>query len=86
MNVTRRNFLQSIFIFSTMTAKKGWANPMQKPVTERRDLFPQGVASGWKFHVLEPHSPREFTAKLPWRRGVKAAGISSLHEHQCDLK
>jgi alkaline phosphatase D len=46
MSVTRRKFLQSFFIVSTITTKKGWANKVQKPVTERRDLFPQGVASG----------------------------------------
>jgi alkaline phosphatase D len=46
MNVTRRKFLQSLFIVSTITTNKGWANKTRKPVLERRDLFPQGVASG----------------------------------------
>ncbi|MES2332105.1 MAG: alkaline phosphatase D family protein [Bacteroidota bacterium] len=46
MNVTRRKFLQSLFIVSTITTKKGWANKSPRQATERRDLFPQGVASG----------------------------------------
>jgi len=44
--VTRRKFLQSFFIVSTITLNKGWATKARRPATERRDLFPQGVASG----------------------------------------
>ncbi|MFT3679064.1 MAG: alkaline phosphatase D family protein [Ferruginibacter sp.] len=47
MNSTRRKFLQqSFFIGFAITTKKGWANKLPIPATERRDLFPQGVASG----------------------------------------
>src|ERR1044071_8308330 len=47
MSITRRKFLQaSFFIGFAITTKKGWANKLPKPATERRDLFPQGVASG----------------------------------------
>jgi alkaline phosphatase D len=47
MNLTRREFLQaSFFIGFALTTKKGWANKLPTKATERRDLFPQGVASG----------------------------------------
>ena len=46
MNFTRRKFLQSLFIGFAITTKKGWANKLPTPAIERRDLFPQGVASG----------------------------------------
>lgn len=46
MDLTRRKFLQSLFIGFALTTKKGWANNLPAPATERRDLFPQGVASG----------------------------------------
>jgi alkaline phosphatase D len=46
MNLTRRKFLQSLFIGFTLTTKKGWANKRPTLAIERRDLFPQGVASG----------------------------------------
>ncbi len=46
MTLTRRKFLQGFFIVSTITTKKSWANKATRLVTERRDLFPQGVASG----------------------------------------
>jgi len=47
MNLTRRKFLQSsFFIGFALATKKGWANNLPMPSTERRDLFPQGVASG----------------------------------------
>ena len=46
MNLTRRKFLRSVFIGFALTTKKGWANDLPKPAIERRDLFPQGVASG----------------------------------------
>jgi alkaline phosphatase D len=46
VNVTRRQFLQSLFIVSTIATTKAWANKARKVVAERRDLFPQGVASG----------------------------------------
>ncbi len=47
MNVTRRKFLQSsFFIGFAIATKKGWANKLPTLAIERRDLFPQGVASG----------------------------------------
>ena len=47
MNLTRRKFLQtSFFIGFAIATKKGWANKRPTLATERRDLFPQGVASG----------------------------------------
>ena len=47
MNVTRRKFLQtSFFIGFAITTTKGWANKLPTLAIERRDLFPQGVASG----------------------------------------
>lgn len=47
MNVTRRKFVQaSFFIGFAITTKQGWANKLPKQATERRDLYPQGVASG----------------------------------------
>ncbi len=47
MNVDRRKFLQtSLFIGFAIATKKGWANKLPTLAIERRDLFPQGVASG----------------------------------------
>jgi alkaline phosphatase D len=47
MSVTRRKFLQtSLLVGFALTTKKGWANKLSIPAVERRDLFPQGVASG----------------------------------------
>jgi alkaline phosphatase D len=47
MNVTRRKFLQSSLFFGfAIATTKGWTNKLPAPATERRDLFPQGVASG----------------------------------------
>jgi len=46
MNLTRRKFLQSLSIGFVLTTKKSWANKLPTKATERRDLFPQGVASG----------------------------------------
>jgi len=46
MNFTRRKFLQSLLIGFALTTKKGWANKLATKAIERRDLFPQGVASG----------------------------------------
>src|ERR1700750_1949953 len=46
MNLTRRKFLQGFFIVSALSTKKSWANKAAMLATERRDLFPQGVASG----------------------------------------
>ena len=47
MNLTRRKFLQSsFFIGFAIATKKGWANKLPTLAIERRDLFPQGVASG----------------------------------------
>ena len=47
MNVTRRKFLKtSFFVGFAIATKKGWANKIPTQAIERRDLFPQGVASG----------------------------------------
>ena len=46
MNFTRRKFLQVFSVGFAMTTKKGWANKPPTVAIERRDLFPQGVASG----------------------------------------
>lgn len=47
MNLTRRKFLKaSFFVGFAIATKKGWANKLPAQATERRDLFPQGVASG----------------------------------------
>ncbi len=46
MNLTRRKFLQSLSIGVVLTTKKGRANKLPTKAIERRDLFPQGVASG----------------------------------------
>ncbi len=47
MTLNRRKFLQnSLLIGFAITTKKGWANKLALPAIERRDLFPQGVASG----------------------------------------
>ena len=47
MNLPRRKFLQTTFsIGFAITTKKGWANKLPALAVERRDLFPQGVASG----------------------------------------
>lgn len=46
MKVSRRKFLQGFFIVSALTTRKGWANKSPRLVNERRDLYPQGVASG----------------------------------------
>lgn len=46
MDLSRRKFLQSLLIGFALTTKKGWANKPPATAVERRDLFPQGVASG----------------------------------------
>ena len=46
MTLSRRKFLQSLFVGFAITTTKGWANKPPKKAIERRDLFPQGVASG----------------------------------------
>ncbi|HLA52433.1 MAG TPA: PhoD-like phosphatase N-terminal domain-containing protein [Flavitalea sp.] len=47
MNLSRRKFLQTAFSLGfAIATKKGWANKLAMLATERRDLFPQGVASG----------------------------------------
>src|SRR5213076_1463367 len=47
MSITRRKFLQSSLLFGfAIATKKGWANRLPTLAIERRDLFPQGVASG----------------------------------------
>lgn len=47
MPVTRRQFLQDAAVIGfAITTTKGWANTIPSLSIERRDLFPQGVASG----------------------------------------
>lgn len=46
MDLNRRKFLQSLLIGFALTSTKGWANKPPSKAVERRDLFPQGVASG----------------------------------------
>src|SRR5277367_3730860 len=46
MKFTRRTFLKVFSVGFAMTTKKGWANKPPTEAIERRDLFPQGVASG----------------------------------------
>src|ERR1041384_7253969 len=47
MNESRRKFLQtSFFVGFAIATKKGWANKLPTLAIERRDLFPQGIASG----------------------------------------
>ncbi|MBX7108685.1 MAG: alkaline phosphatase D family protein [Chitinophagales bacterium] len=47
MNISRREFLQtSLLAGFAIATTKGWANKLPTPAIERRDLFPQGVASG----------------------------------------
>ncbi len=46
MDINRRKFLQSLVVGFALTSTKGWANKPAAKAVERRDLFPQGVASG----------------------------------------
>src|SRR5690349_1259382 len=47
MNLSRRKFLQTSLLFGfALATKKGWANKLPTKAIERRDLYPQGVASG----------------------------------------
>ena len=47
MTLNRRKFLQnSLLTGFALATRKGWANSIPTPAVERRDLFPQGVASG----------------------------------------
>ena len=46
MSLTRRKFLQGFFIVTAITVSKSWAKKAVRLIAERRDLFPQGVASG----------------------------------------
>ena len=46
MNLSRRKFLQSLLIGFAIATTKGWAKKPPTKATERRDLFPQGIASG----------------------------------------
>jgi alkaline phosphatase D len=46
MSMTRRKFLTATAAGIALATTKGWAGRLATPATERRDLFPQGVASG----------------------------------------
>ncbi len=47
MKLNRREFLQaSLLMGFALATKKDWANQLPTLAIERRDLFPQGVASG----------------------------------------
>lgn len=46
MKTTRRGFLKTTAAGIALATTKGWAGKLPSPTIERRDLFPQGVASG----------------------------------------
>lgn len=46
MNITRRAFLKTTATGIALATTKGLAGKLPSPTIERRDLFPQGVASG----------------------------------------
>jgi alkaline phosphatase D len=46
MNITRRVFLKTTATGIALATTQGWAGKLPSPVIERRDLYPQGVASG----------------------------------------
>ncbi|HJW29508.1 MAG TPA: PhoD-like phosphatase N-terminal domain-containing protein, partial [Saprospiraceae bacterium] len=46
MKITRRVFLKTTATGIALATTKGWAGKLPSPTIERRDLFPQGVASG----------------------------------------
>lgn len=47
MKVTRRRFLQtSVLLGFAIATRRGWADKLPSLAVERRDLYPQGVASG----------------------------------------
>lgn len=46
MGLTRREFVIASAIGAALASAKGWAGKSQTPAVERRDLYPQGVASG----------------------------------------
>jgi alkaline phosphatase D len=47
MSISRRKFLQSsVLLGFAIATKDDWANKLASMATERRDLYPQGVASG----------------------------------------
>ncbi len=46
MGMNRREFVLASAIGAGLASTKGWADKLQTPAVERRDLYPQGVASG----------------------------------------
>lgn len=46
MDITRRVFIKTTAAGIALATTKGWAGRLPLPTVERRDLFPQGVASG----------------------------------------
>ena len=46
MKITRRAFLKTTAAGIALATTRGWAGRLPSPSIERRDLFPQGVASG----------------------------------------
>jgi len=56
--ITRRSFLEMAAVLGASVA---WGNPFARPSQiqwyERRDLYPEGVASGDPFGVKETMSP-----------------------------
>lgn len=46
MPITRRDFLLASALGAALASGKGWAGRAAAAATERRDLYPQGVASG----------------------------------------
>lgn len=46
MGLSRREFVMATAIGAALASARGWAGKLRTPATERRDLYPQGVASG----------------------------------------
>lgn len=46
MPITRRDFLLASALGAALASGKGWAGRLAAKATERRDRYPQGVASG----------------------------------------
>ena len=92
MSIDRRKFLQTFFIGFALATTKGWANKLPSFAIERRDLFPQGVASGDPtFHSVilwtrrppvEGNSAKklfvEISAKPDFKK-IVAGGTSTIH-------
>lgn len=67
MGITRREFLLAGAMGAALASSRGWAGRLRSTAVERRDLFPQGVASG---------DPTSDGAVL-WTRRPPVAGIAA---------